>query len=130
MKKRIIVLSAAVVLILGAGTAYAGDTVLFTPMRSAPVAGSLECHVTNVGKKPLPYVTVAVKSTLISGSMSCPDLSSASNSDRGHTCSASAGGGSVLCQVTITGGSHKSVRAVLNVVDSSGATILSVPATK
>ena len=53
MQKRILAFSAAILIILGAGTAYAGDTVLFTPMLSPPVGGELVCILTNVGKKKL-----------------------------------------------------------------------------
>ena len=124
-----IAVSAAVALMLGAGTAYAGDTVLFTPMLSAPTGGQLVCNVTNVGKKTLPKVEITIMNNLDSVTDWCLDLLSASASENGHTCSMTTAS-DVLCQVTITGGSYRSVRAVLNVVDSSGATILSVPATK
>jgi hypothetical protein len=119
---------AAMLTILGSSAAYA-DTVLFTPMLSPPVGGSLECHVTNVGKKTLPEVRVALHHNYGAGGTSCPDLVSALIWAGGHTCSHT-GSGSAFCKVTVTGGNHRSVRAVLNVVDSSGATILSVPATK
>ena len=129
MQKRVLALSAAVLIILGAGTAYAGDTVLYTPMLSPPKGGQLVCNVTNVGKKTLPKVEITIMNNIDSVTDWCLDLLSASASESGHTCSITTAS-EVLCQVRITGGSHKSVRAVLNVVDSSGATILSVPATK
>ncbi len=44
MQKRVLAFSAAVLMILGAGAAYAGDTVLFTPMLSPPVWGKLVCN--------------------------------------------------------------------------------------
>ena len=129
MKKRVLAFSAAILVILGSGTAYAGDTVLFTPILSAPVGGSLECWVTNVGKKMLPALRVAVYANGGGSTDVCYDVRSALNSLAGHTCSRTTTG-DAACRITITGGSYKSVRAVLNVVDSSGATILSVPATK
>jgi hypothetical protein len=127
---RILAPLAAMLIILGSGTAYAGDTVLFTPMLSPPVGGTLKCHVTNVGKKVLPYVELTVMNNSSSAIQGCGDLSSASLSTLNHTCSSGTATAASLCRVIITGGSRKSVRAVLNVVDSSGATILSVPATK
>jgi hypothetical protein len=129
MKKRVLALSAAMLIILGAGTANAGDTVLYTPMLTPPVGGSLECHVTNVGKKRLPEVRVGIYHHTGGGSTVCSDLSSVRIAANGHTCSRTTPGTGV-CEITITGGSYRSVRAVLNVVDSGGGTILSVPATK
>ena len=129
MKKRGIALSAAMLIILGAGTAHAGDAVLFTPMLSPPVGGELVCNVTNIGKKDLAEATVSLYHASGGGSTVCNDLNTVQEFANGHTCSFATTLASV-CMVTITGGSHKSVRAVLNVVDSSGATILSVPATR
>ena len=129
MKTRVLALLAAVIVILGAGTAYAGDTVLFTPMLSPPVGGKLACNVTNVGKKTLTQVTVIVVSDAIASSHVCNDLTSAVILDANHTCH-NLSATDAFCMVKITGGSYRSVRAVLNVEDSSGATILSVPATK
>ena len=120
---------AATLITLGAGTAYAGDTLLYSPMLSAPVGGWLECHATNVGKKPLAQVYMAMFGSGGSSGHLCYDLPPQSSSGFDATCSETRTG-SAVCVVTITGGSHRSVRAVLNVVDSSGATILSVPATK
>ena len=54
MKKRVLALSAAILIILGAGAAYAGDTVLYAPMLSAPVGGELKCHATNVARRGFP----------------------------------------------------------------------------
>ena len=130
MKKQIIALSAAILFTLGAGAAYAGDTWLFTPMLSPPVGGGLVCHVTNVGKKALSFVELTVMGNWGTGTQGCGDLSSASASDLDNTCSTNLAAAASLCRVRITGGSHRSVRAVLNVVDSSGGTILSVPATR
>ena len=81
-------------------------------------------------KKGLPFVELTVMGNWGSGTVECANLSSASASTLDHTCSSGSTTAPSLCRVTITGGSHKSVRAVLNVVDSSGATILSVPVTK
>jgi hypothetical protein len=128
MKKRIVALSAAMLIILGTGTAFA-DTLLYTPMVSAPLGGSLSCNVTKVGKKPLAEVVVTMVRSSTSSQNACIDLEPVANSATGHTCSLT-GGASSLCMVTIVGGNQRSVRAVLNVRDSNGGTILSVPATK
>ncbi len=130
MKKRILALSTAMLVILGAGKAYAGDTLLFTPVLFPPVGGIVECLVTNVGKKTLPQVQVSLlENSVPEETTNCSDLLSAAASGVSHTCFRISSSGK-LCRVRITGGSDRSVRAVLNVMDSSGATILSVPATK
>ena len=130
MKKQIVALSTAMLIILGAGTAYAGDTVLYTPMLSAPTGGWLRCSATNVGKKPIPNISIYIKSSSGSGqTATCSDVSPASSIDPDATCDTDLGG-TAWCVVKITGASYRAIRAVLNVVDSSGATILSVPATK
>ena len=131
MQKRVLALSVALLIILGAGTAYAGDAVLYSPMLSSPTGGRLDCNVTNVGKKPIPEIHVEVITSGGAGSTTCSDVPPQSGLLTSATCNASFNGNaSGVCVVTITGGSHKSARAVLNVVDSSGATILSVPVTK
>jgi hypothetical protein len=89
----------------------------------------VECNVTNVGKKTLPQIQVTLMYVGGAEGALCSDILSAAESRTGHTCFDSYPG-TALCRVTITGGNHRSVRAVLNVVDSNGATILSVPATK
>ena len=129
MQKRLIALSAAMVVILGSGAAYAGETWLYAPMLSAPVGGSLECHVTNIGKKTIPEIYIRRVFNGGGGGSSCPDVPPQYNAGIDATCS-SVTGGSVLFSIRITGGSYRSLRAVVNVVDSSGATILSVPVTK
>lgn len=128
MKARIVAVFTAMLIILGAGTAYA-DTLLYTPMLSPPVGGFLECHATNVGKKPLARVNMVMFGSGGSSGHYCYDLPPQSSSGFDATCSESRAS-SAVCVITITGGNHRSVRAVLNVVDSDGATILSVPATK
>ena len=131
MKKRIIALSTAMLIILGAGTAYAGDTLLYSPMLSAPVGGWLRCSATNVGKKPIPNISIYIQSGSGGGQIAtCSDVSPASGIDPDATCDTGLGGTTAWCVVKITGASHRAVRAVLNVEDSSGATILSLPATK
>jgi hypothetical protein len=130
MKKRVLALSAAMVVILGSGAAYAGDTVLYTPMLSAPTGGVLHCSATNVGKKPIPNISIFIISGGGGQSAACSDVPVASSLDEDATCTTGLGSPGAWCVIKITGASYKSVRAVLNVVDSSGATILSVPATK
>ena len=129
MQKRNLALSVALLIILGAGTAYAGDTVLYTPVLSSPVGGTLVCHATNVGKKPLAQVSIRLFGSGGTGEHDCDDVPPQLSSGAEATCSEDLAGRGV-CVITITGGSYRSVRAVLNVVDSDGATILSVPATK
>jgi len=120
----------AMLIILGAGTAYAGDTVLYAPMLSAPTGGFLSCSATNVGKKSIPNISIYIQGSGGGGQIgTCSDVSPASNIDANATCDTGLGG-TAWCVIKITGASHRAVRAVLNVVDSSGATILSVPATK
>ena len=129
MQKRNLALSVALLIILGAGTAYAGDTVLYSPVLSSPVGGTLVCHATNVGKKPLARVHIRLFSSFGNREHICDDVPPVLSSGVLATCSEDLAG-SAVCQITITGGSHKSVRAVMNVRDSNGGTILSVPATK
>jgi hypothetical protein len=129
MQRLLIALSAVVLIVLGSGAAHAGSTVLFTPMLSPPTGGQLVCNATNVGKKNIAVISVSLVTDSSVTTHHCYDVPSAADHFLDHTCLL-LNASPALCRVTITGGSHKSVRAVLNVVDSSGATILSVPATK
>ena len=131
MKKRVLALSAAILITLGSGAAYAGETLLYSPMLSAPTGGWLWCNVTNVGKKPIPEIRVELVASSGSGFTDCANVPPQSSSSPSATCwGGMVGSTRAVCMVRITGGSHKSVRPVFNVQDSSGATILSVPLTK
>ncbi len=128
MKKRIFAALTAMLIVFGAGTAYA-DTTLYTPMLSSPTGGRLDCHATNVGKKSLSLLGVRLLAGSSMTYQGCPDVPPQWDARGEATCSVTTTT-SAVCEVTVKGGSHRSVRAVLNVVDSSGATILSVPASK
>ena len=120
-------LAALVVTLATGGAAFAG-AILQTPMVSSGSGGSWQCNATNVGQGTLDIQVLALEK---SGGVftNCPNVASVRKAINNHTCSHQIPGATTrLCQVIVTGGSKTSVRAILTIQDSTGATIFAVDA--